>query len=206
MTQSHRPRARIIGIGASAGGIDALIKVLAGVPSGLPHPLCVVVHLAPSGRTLLPEILDRRCALSVVSAKDEAALLPGHIYVAPPDRHLQVRGDCIELTRGEKENGMRPSVDVMLRSMAAVWGDGAVAVVLSGALGDGSDGARIVARAGGTVIVQDPGEAIVPSMPATALATVGGAATVLPSGEIGPALGALDRLDALAVASARAAE
>jgi two-component system chemotaxis response regulator CheB len=186
-----RSPARIIGIGASAGGIDALIKVVTVLPATLAHPVCVVVHLAPSSRSLLPAILDRRCALTVVTAEDGAALLPGHVYVAPPDRHLLVDDGHVQLTRGPKENGVRPAVDTMLRSLAAACGPGAVAVVLSGALGDGSDGARIVAREGGTVIVQDPDEAIVPSMPERALATTGEGAIVLGAAKIGPALAAL---------------
>jgi len=191
VTATDRSRARIIGIGASAGGIDALIKVLGGLPGNLPHPVCVVLHLAPSGPSMLPEILDRRCPLTVVAAEDTAEILPGHVYVAPPDRHLLVRDGRVELTRGPKENGVRPAVDTMLRSLAGHHAERAVAVVLSGALGDGSDGARIVAQAGGTVIVQDPDEAIVPSMPQRALATVGERAIVLPSKDIGPALAAL---------------
>jgi two-component system chemotaxis response regulator CheB len=200
VTTEDRSPARIIGIGASAGGIDPLIKVMTALPADLPHPVCVVVHLAPSSRSVLPAILDRRCRLTVVIAEDDARLEAGHVYVAPPDRHLLVHDGRVQLTQGPKENGVRPAVDTMLRSLAAGYGPGAVAVVLSGALGDGSDGARIVAREGGTVIVQDPEEAIVPSMPERALATAGEGAIVLGTDEIGPALAALgtvpdDRLD-----------
>jgi two-component system chemotaxis response regulator CheB len=182
----------LIGIGASAGGIDALISVLAATPADIAHPICVVQHLAPTGKSLLPGILDRRCALDVVTAEDGALLVPGRVHVAPPDRHLLVSAGRVQLTRGPKENGVRPAVDTLLRSMAATAGRQAVAVVLSGALGDGSDGARLVAQAGGTVIVQRPDEAIVPSMPERALASVGDSARVLTAGEIGVALGALD--------------
>jgi two-component system chemotaxis response regulator CheB len=168
-----------------------LIKLVAGLPAELPHPVCVVLHLAPFSRSMLPAILDRRCALTVQTAEHDAKLRTGHVYVAPPDRHLLVRDGRVELTRGPKENGVRPAVDTMLRSMAEGWGSRAVAVVLSGALGDGSDGAQYVARAGGAVFVQDPEDAIVSSMPEQALAKVGDDATVLAVDDIGPALAAL---------------
>jgi two-component system, chemotaxis family, protein-glutamate methylesterase/glutaminase len=191
VTATASSSARIIGIGASAGGIDALLKVMAALPGDLRHPVCIVVHLPPTGRSLLPQILDRRCPLTVVTAEHGARLRPGHAYVAPPDRHLLVRDGHIELTRGPKENGVRPAVDTMLRSMAAAVDGRSVAVVLSGALGDGSDGARIVARAGGEVIVQSPDDALVPSMPERALASVGDDALVLPAEEIAAVLAAL---------------
>jgi two-component system, chemotaxis family, protein-glutamate methylesterase/glutaminase len=182
---------RVVGIGASAGGIDALLKVLGPIPAEFPHAICVVLHIAATGSTALAQILDRRCELPVRSAEDGLELEAGHVYVGVPDRHLLVSDGRLELNRGPKENGVRPAVDALLRSLALTHGENAVAVVLSGALGDGSDGARLVALAGGRVIVQDPEDALVASMPQRAIALVGEAAEVLPAEMIGPALGAL---------------
>jgi two-component system chemotaxis response regulator CheB len=186
------PVGRVVGIGASAGGVDALVRVVAGFPADLRHAVCITLHVPSSSASALPRILDRSCSLPVRAASDGEALLGGHVYVAPPDRHLVVTRDRIELSYGPKENGTRPAVDTMLRSIAAAHGAAAVAVVLSGALGDGSDGARLVLAAGGDVIVQDPDDAIMPGMPECAIALVDGAARVLAATAIGPAVASLD--------------
>src|SRR5215218_5560511 len=123
------PDMRVIGIGASAGGIDALLKVLAPVPADLPHAICVVLHIAATGNSALAQILDRRCDLTVVAAEHGRRLEPGHVYVGVPDRHLLVIDGRIELTRGPKENGVRPAVDALLRSIAISQRANGVAVV-----------------------------------------------------------------------------
>jgi two-component system, chemotaxis family, protein-glutamate methylesterase/glutaminase len=181
----------VVGIGASAGGLDALVHLVGRLPVDLRAAVCVVLHVPATGRSLLAPILGRRTDLPVDVAGDGEALQAGRVYVAPPDRHLTVSDGRVRLTRGPKENGVRPAVDPMLRSLAAAYRERAVAVVLSGALGDGSSGALEVRRAGGAVIVQDPQEAAVPSMPESALGAVGEAAAVLPAAEIGPALAGL---------------
>jgi two-component system chemotaxis response regulator CheB len=181
----------VIGIGASAGGIDALLRVLASLPAGYPHAICVVLHLPATGHSVLAPILDRRCSLTVTPAAQGEPVRPGHVYVAQPDRHLMVRRGTLQLSRGPVENGVRPAVDPLLRSIAHDCGPAAVAVVLSGALGDGARGALAVAQAGGRVLVQDPVEALVPSMPQQAIATVGGAAEVLAAAAIGDELARL---------------
>jgi two-component system chemotaxis response regulator CheB len=186
-----REPARLIGIGASAGGIDALLKVVGGLPRDLPHAIFVVLHLPATGSSVLAEILDRKCALTVTTAAHGERIARGRIYCAPPDAHVEVRAGWIVLTRGPKENGVRPAADVTLRSLARAVGPQAVAVVLSGALGDGSAGAEAVANAGGCVIVQDPADAIVASMPEHAIARVGAAARRLPADRIGAALAGL---------------
>jgi two-component system chemotaxis response regulator CheB len=182
------PPLRYVGIGASAGGIDALLKLLAQLPADLPHTLLIVLHVPAHGQSVLADILDRRCKPAVLPAEDGALLLAGHAYVAPPDRHLTVRGASAALTKGPRENSVRPAVDTLLRSLAAEHGPASVAVVLSGALVDGAAGARAVAEAGGTVFVQDPCDALVSSMPAHAIAAAGDAARVLDAGAIGTAL------------------
>jgi two-component system, chemotaxis family, protein-glutamate methylesterase/glutaminase len=185
------PPARVVGIGASAGGVDALIQVVRELPAGFEGAVCVVLHVPSSGTSLLAPILARHTRLAVEVASDGAPLRAGRIYVAPNDRHLMVADGAIVLDRGPRENGVRPAVDAMLRSMAASCGADSVAVILSGALGDGSAGALAVRRAGGAVIVQEPSDATVPSMPQSALRAVGEADAVLPAAAIGAALAML---------------
>jgi two-component system, chemotaxis family, protein-glutamate methylesterase/glutaminase len=180
--------ASVIGIGASAGGVDALIRLVRHLPADLPAALCVVLHVPSSGRSLLAPILGRQTVLDVVEAQDGDTLAAGRIYIAPNDRHLVVADGHVGLDRGPKENGVRPAVDPMLRTLAAAYGARGIAVILSGALGDGSAGAVAVRSAGGAVIVQDPDDATVASMPESALRAVGRADAVLQASAIGPAL------------------
>lgn len=192
MAQEGQRPLRVIGIGASAGGVDALTRLVADLPADLPHAILVVLHLPSGGRSLLARILDRASTLPVTTAQDGDALAPGHIFVAPPDRHLLLRDGVLELSRGPKENAARPAVDPLLRSIARVAGRRGVAVILSGALGDGSSGALALARAGGTVIVQDPEDALVASMPQRALEAVAEHVhLVAPIRELGRLLGDL---------------
>jgi two-component system chemotaxis response regulator CheB len=127
----------------------------------------------------------------VIEAGDDQGLMPGRVYVAPNDRHLILTDGHLQLDRGPKENGVRPSVDVMLRTLAVAYGSRAIAVILSGALGDGTAGAVAVRQAGGLVLIQDPEDATVASMPESALRAVGSADAVLQASEIGPALARL---------------
>ena len=181
----------VVGIGASAGGVDALIRVVRTLPPDFPAAICIVLHIPSSGRSLLAPILGRHTDLDVVEAEDGQPLQRGRVYVAPNDRHLMVSDGLLELDRGPKENGVRPAVDVTLRALAAAYGPRAIAVVLSGALGDGSAGALAVRNAGGLVIVQDPEDATVASMPESALRAVGRPDALLPAVDIGPALAEL---------------
>jgi two-component system chemotaxis response regulator CheB len=178
----------VIGIGASAGGVEALLTALAGLPGDLDAAVLVVLHVPPSGKSLLAPILDRVTPLQADVATSGQRVVAGRVYVAPADRHMLVHKRRIMLSRGPKENGARPAVDPTLRSLAHAYGPRAVAVILSGALGDGSAGAAAVAVSGGIVIVQDPTEAVVPSMPESALRAVGGPARVLSVAEMGSTL------------------
>jgi two-component system, chemotaxis family, protein-glutamate methylesterase/glutaminase len=181
--ETARP-ARVIGVAASAGGVEALRRLVRPLPADLDAALCIVLHIPATGRSLLAPILGRVTALDVRLAEHGALLKPGTIYVARADHHLLIRADRIELSRGPKENGVRPAADPMFRSLAAAWGSAAVAVVLSGALDDGAAGTLAIAQAGGRVIVQDPEDALVPSMPASALA-VGSSLEVAPVAAMG---------------------
>jgi two-component system chemotaxis response regulator CheB len=164
-----------------------LIEVLEALPADFPHAVLVVLHLSAHHDSVLASILDRRCALRVRVAADGEPVRAGHVHVAPPDLHLSVRGPLLGLDAGPLENCVRPAVDPMLRSLAVTHGLAAVAVVLSGALGDGAAGAQAVAAGDGRVLVQDPEEATVSSMPSHAIAAVRGA-EVLTAARIGAEL------------------
>ncbi len=164
------PPERVVGIAASAGGVEAIRHVVAGLPASFRGAICVTLHIPATGRSLLAPILDRDSAMRAVVAADGLPLRAGTIYVAPADHHLIVGREAVQLSRGPKENGSRPAADPMFRSLAECWGPCAVAVVLSGSLDDGSAGAVAVSEAGGVVLVQDPLDALVPSMPRSAIA------------------------------------
>ena len=128
----------IVVIGASAGGVDALRELLAGLPAGLPASLFVVVHIGASSR--LADVLERTSVLPVVRAETGMFVRPGHVYVAQPGKHLLLHDDHILLRRGPRENLSRPAIDPLFRSAAATFGGRVIGVVLSGALSDGTGG------------------------------------------------------------------
>jgi two-component system chemotaxis response regulator CheB len=162
----------IVGLASSAGGITALNAVLSRLPRELPVPLLVVQHLDPRHRSLLAEVLGRRTALEVGEARDHDVLKPGRIYVAPPDRHLLVNSDAtLSLTRTELVHFTRPSADLLFESMAAAYGERAIAVVLSGTGNDGAMGITAIKKRGGTVIVQDEASSEFFGMPSAAIRT-----------------------------------
>lgn len=164
-------RANVVVIGVSAGGMEALGLLLPGLPADFPAPVVVVQHVAPDSGDYLPRWLDQRCALTVEQAGHGTTLLPGHAYVAPPDYHLAFENtQTLALLTDEKVNFSRPSIDVTFESAAQVFGQGAVAVVLTGANADGAQGAAAIQQAGGRVVIQDPEEAQVDTMPRAALA------------------------------------
>lgn len=167
---------RIVAVAASAGGVDALTRLVAALPADLPAVVLVALHLTPSSPSLLPRVLARRSSLEVVPAEDGLALRHGQVVVSVPDCHLLVQEGKVVLGRGARENGHRPSHDAMLRSVALEAGPRAVGVVLTGLLDDGSAGLRCVERYGGTCLAQDPEDADYPDMPRNALRSVPGAA------------------------------
>lgn len=180
----------IIVLGASAGGVEVLRTVVGGLPSDLPAAVFVVMHTPAHGPGALPAILRRKGQLPAAFAEEGTPIKPGRIFVAPGDHHLLIHNQHVELTRGPTENGYRPAVDTTLRSAARAHGPSVIGVILSGALDDGTAGALAVSRAGGTVVVQDPEDALYDGMPRSALAHVR-TDHVLPAAEIGPLLARL---------------
>ncbi len=162
----------IIVVGASAGGMEALKKLVAQLPSNFPGALFIVWHVAPAYPSVLPQILDRVCSLPVAHAIDKEAIQPGRIYVAPPDHHLLVESGHVRVTRGPKENRFRPSIDVLFRSAARSYGSRVIGVVLTGLLDDGASGLYAVKEQRGKAVVQDPFDALHSSMPMQAMKAV----------------------------------
>lgn len=187
----------VVGIGASAGGFEPLLTVAGGLPADLPAAVLVVVHLPATRESLLVPLLARVCRLEVVGAEDGQRLAPGGVYVAGPDRHLLVQRDRVRVVAGPKENGHRPAVDPLFRSIARDWGAASAAVVLSGALSDGAAGMAAIADAGGLTVVQDPTDAAVASMPQSAVHAVAVDA-VVPASEIAALL--VERIGAIGAA------
>jgi two-component system, chemotaxis family, protein-glutamate methylesterase/glutaminase len=191
---AHRGR-DIVVVGASAGGVEALSQIVAQLPANLTAAVFVVLHIAPSGTSVLPSILTRRGQLPAVHAVDGDAIEPGRIYVAPPDHHLLVEPDAIRVVRGPKENGYRPAIDPLFRTAARTFGGRVVGVILSGVLDDGTAGLNTVKEHGGRTLVQHPEDALYGGMPESAIEFVG-PDRVLPASELGAAIVEYTREDA----------
>ncbi|HET9743092.1 MAG TPA: chemotaxis protein CheB [Terriglobales bacterium] len=161
----HAPPVRIIAIGASAGGVHELLALLPQLPLIPNCCLLIVLHLNPTFRSLLPQILRRTARWKVQEAQEGETVRTGIAYIAAPDFHLVITADKLHLTSTAPVQLQRPSVDVLFASVAKGHRIGAIAVLLSGAGRDGSDGLRLMKISGASTIVQDPAEAKFPSMP-----------------------------------------
>ncbi|MDQ3950030.1 MAG: chemotaxis protein CheB [Gemmatimonadota bacterium] len=159
----------IVVIGASAGGVEALRELVHDLPKDFPAALFVVVHIPTDSSSMLPRILERSGPLPAAHATDGEPIVPGRIYVAPPNHHLLLKRGAVWVIYGPKENGHRPAIDPLFRTAARAYRHRVIAVVLSGNLNDGSHGLRIVKAHGGTAVVQDPEDALYPGMPAAAI-------------------------------------
>jgi two-component system chemotaxis response regulator CheB len=162
----------VLVVGASAGGVEALVTFVRALPADTRQAVCVVLHVSPAGTSAMPHILGRAARLPVHSPADGDPLLGGHIYVAPPDRHLEVEPGRVRLTQAPRENGHRPAIDATMRSAAEAYGGTVVGFVLSGSRDDGTAGLLAIKRRGGSAVVQDPEEALYPGMPTNAIAHV----------------------------------
>ena len=159
---------RLIVIGASSGGIRALLRLTGELPEALPAAVLIVQHIG-AHRSTLPNILGQRCRLPVAHPFDGEPLQAGVVRIAPPDEHMSVEGGRIRLGRGPKEHHTRPAIDPLFRSAAIDRGPSVVGVVLTGMLDDGTPGLAAIKARGGTAVVQEPGDAEFPSMPESAL-------------------------------------
>lgn len=163
------PGRDIVVVAASAGGLQPLRSLLRELPPDLPAAVFVVLHVPATGGSSLPYILDRAGPLLARAAIDGEPVRPGRVYVAPPDQHLLVFQGAVRLSRGPRQNGVRPAADPLFRSAALYAGPRVTAVVLSGTLDDAALGSATVEQLGGQVVVQDPGDADYDSMPRNAI-------------------------------------
>jgi len=161
----------VVAIGASAGGFQALSHIAKRLPGDFPAALIVTIHLHPEASSVLPDLINRAGPLPAAFAKDGEEIAPGGIYIAPPGVHLLIGEGRVMLRRGPRENGARPAIDPMLRSVALCYGSRAIGVILTGGLNDGSSGLHAIKRCGGIAVVQEPRDAQNPDMPTSALAS-----------------------------------
>jgi two-component system, chemotaxis family, protein-glutamate methylesterase/glutaminase len=159
-------------VGASAGGLSALVNIFEGLPVNYVLPVIVVQHRAKDQRDLLEDVLQSKCRIKIKQADEKEKIEPGIIYIAPPDYHLLVERDyTFSLSSDEPVNFSRPSIDVTFESAANVYKTGLTGLILTGANKDGTAGIAAIRQMGGITIVQDPREAHYSFMPASAIAT-----------------------------------
>jgi two-component system chemotaxis response regulator CheB len=173
MTPSLLPAQRMeaVVIGASAGGVDALIALLNDLPAHWRLPVAVVIHLPESHDSRLAEVFSHRLPFPVHEAADKAPVAPGALYFAPPGYHLSIeRTRCFSLSCEPPVLFSRPAIDVLMASAADAYGPALVGVLLTGANEDGAEGLLRIRQGGGLTVVQDPAEALVATMPRAAIA------------------------------------
>lgn len=179
----RRPWAAVV-MGGSAGSLEALSIILPELPGNFPLPILAVVHIPADKKSILAEVLQRKCQVSVREAEDKEPLNAGTVYFAPPDYHLLVEADGhVALSYDEPLLYSRPSIDVLFESAADVYGANLIGIVLSGANSDGAQGLQVVEREGGAALVQAPVRAYSQEMPLAAIRACQ-AAVVLTAEEI----------------------
>ncbi len=181
-------------IGASAGGIDALLRILPRLPVSPPFAVVVLLHLPDDRESRLAEVFAQHLPLPVLQAEDKAMLAAGSVYFAPPGYHLSIEAEgCFSLSQEEPVHFSRPSIDVLMASAADAYGAQLCGIVLTGASADGAAGLAAIGAAGGLTVVQDPAEAEISTMPAAAI-RARAPDFVLPLAGIGALLATLEGL------------
>jgi two-component system chemotaxis response regulator CheB len=183
----HPAHLKIVAIGVSTGGPDALAKLLPSFPANFPLPIVIAQHMPPVFTSLLAKRLASKCALPVLEGQAGELLVPSCIWIAPGDYHMVVQEEDhrtrLGTHQGPRENFCRPSVDVLFRSVAAVYGSSCLGVILTGMGQDGLKGCEALSAAGGSIIVQDEASSVVWGMPGF-VARAGLAEKVLPLDQI----------------------
>lgn len=157
-------------IGGSAGSLEIILKIIAGVPANTTASFLIILHRKNDQASIFENLVRNRSLLPVKEVEDKDPILKGHVYIAPPDYHLLIETSrTFSLDTSEKVHHSRPSIDVSFDSVADIFGKNVVGVLLSGANADGAQGLLSIKNAGGRTIVQDPASAEVPYMPQQAL-------------------------------------
>jgi two-component system chemotaxis response regulator CheB len=163
----------IVVIGASFGGVEALSYICSRLPANLPAAVFVVLHIPSHGRSILPTVISRGTSstsgMNAYHALDGARIDQGKVYVAPPDNHVILKDGHMRVVHGPRENRARPAIDPLFRSAAYIYGPRVIGVVLTGYLDDGTAGLSAIKKRGGIAVVQDPADALEPSMPRSAM-------------------------------------
>ena len=162
-------RTVLVTVGASAGGVEALLDLVSRLPANLQSAILIVLHIPAAGESVLPDILDRAGPLPAMRAQHDMEIAGGHIVVAPADHHMTVRDTRIVLDRGPRVNGHRPAIDPLFRSAAIWYGSHAMGVLLSGMLDDGASGLLRLNQIGALTVAQDLSEAAYPALPKAAI-------------------------------------
>ena len=190
---NKRKDSTLIVIGASAGGMEALKRLVAQLPEDFPAPIFIVNHMgADNSGEALVRVLNDSGGLTCVHAQDQQKFKSGHIYLAPSDQHMLIVKNKILITKGARENRSRPAIDPLFRSAAVAYGNRVVGIILTGYLDDGTSGMMAIKRCGGVSIAQDPEDASYPDMPSSVIANVG-ADYCLPVAQMGSLLSELVR-------------
>jgi two-component system, chemotaxis family, protein-glutamate methylesterase/glutaminase len=182
-----RRRYDVVALGSSAGGLNALSQVLRALPATFPGSIVVVQHLAPDHKSWIANLLGHSTRMRVKQAEHGEIMLPGTVYIAPPDEHLLVGPGKIQLAHSQLVHFSRPSIDLLFESVAGTYGSRAIGVVLSGSGRDGATGIRAIKEAGGLTMAQAPDSAEFRPMPQAAVDT-GCIDFVLPLEKIGSTL------------------
>jgi two-component system CheB/CheR fusion protein len=170
-TTARSRRSRIIGVGASAGGLEALKAFFDHVPSNSQHSFVVIQHLSPEHKSFMAELLARNTDLPIVEAGDGASIRPGEIYLIPPRKNIEITDGRLALSDKPEGQLLNLPIDIFFRSLAKSEGEKAIAIVLTGTGSDGTRGVRAIKDSGGMVMIQDPRQAPFDGMPLSAMAT-----------------------------------
>ena len=173
----------VVGLGASAGGLDAFRRLLDALPGGTGMAFILIQHLDPTHASMMVDLLAGHTPMTVQQAADGMPLEPEHVYVIPPGAYLSIRDGALRLSEPRERHGARLPFDFFLRSLAEELGERAICVILSGTGSDGSLGLKAIKEKGGLVIAQDPDEAEYDGMPRSAIMT-GAVDLVLPVAKI----------------------
>ena len=161
----------VIAVGASAGGLNSLFKLLGPLPAAFPVSILVVLHMSPEHPSHLAEVLGRKVAMKVRQASDGELMSPGTVYVAAPNRHLVAEPSRVRLLETPTVHYSRPSIDLLFQSVAVSFGARSVGIILSGSGRDGASGMSAIKMAGGVTMAEDPSKAEFGAMPYAAVAT-----------------------------------